>query len=191
MGASRRVGPSLWIERALLALGVVCLAYYGYVKVEAHRVQREYAAAWAPGVVAVIEMPRLNVAAVAMSGEGADVLDVAVGHLPDTPAPWESGNSVFAAHRDGLFRPLKGVRRGDELRVRTPHGDFVYRVRETKIVKPSDLSVVAQTPTDTLTLITCYPFTYVGNAPKRFVVHAERVPSTSASVDLSMKPERR
>lgn len=174
MGTDRRVRPSQWVERALLALGVACLAYYGYVTVEARRVQREHAEGWAPGVVAVLEIPRLDVSAVVMSGEGSDVLDVAVGHLPDTPAPWKSGNSVFAAHRDGLFRPLKDIRRGDELRVRSPHGNFAYRVRETKIVKPANLSVIAQTPTDTLTLITCYPFNYVGTAPKRFVVHAER-----------------
>ena len=175
MGARRRIRPSLWVERALLALGVVCLAYYGYVTVEAHLVQREHAAGrWAPGVVGVLEIPRLNVSSVVMTGDGSDVLKVAVGHLPDTPAPWESGNTVLAAHRDGLFRPLKGIHPGDELRLRTPHGNFVYRVRETKLVKPTNLSVIAPTLTDTLTLITCYPFNYVGKAPKRFVVHAER-----------------
>jgi sortase A len=110
-----------------------------------------------------------------MTGDSEATLDVAVGHLPDTPKPWEPGNSAFAAHRDGLFRPLKNIRVGDDVRVRSVHGEFVYRVRGTKIVTPDDLSVLEPTATDTLTLITCYPFNYVGHAPKRFIVQAERL----------------
>jgi LPXTG-site transpeptidase (sortase) family protein len=122
----------------------------------------------------LLEIPRLKISSVVLSGENDAVLDVAIGHLTDTPVPWEPGNSAFAAHRDGLFRPLKGVRIGDEIRLRSAQGDFSYRVRETKIVNPDDLSVLAATPTQTLTLITCYPFNYVGSAPQRFVVHADK-----------------
>ena len=126
-------------------------------------------------VMALLEIPRLKVSSAIVSGDDAEVLDVAIGHLADTPKPWEAGNSALAAHRDGLFRPLRNIRVGDELRVRSQRGDFVYRVRETKVVAPDDLSVLAETDTPSLTLITCYPFNFIGSAPKRFIVHADRI----------------
>ena len=126
-------------------------------------------------MLAILDIPRLNLSTPVLSGDDAVTLDVAVGHLPDTPLPWEVGNSALAAHRDGLFRPLRDIRVGDGVRLRTQRGDFTYRVRETKIVMPDDLSVLAPTDDHTLTLITCYPFNFVGNAPKRFIVHADRV----------------
>jgi sortase A len=89
--------------------------------------------------------------------------------------PWEGGNTAFAAHRDGLFRPLRHVKIGDEVRVRSERGELIYRVDETKIVTPDDLSVLEPRSADTLTLITCYPFNFIGNAPKRFIVHATRL----------------
>jgi sortase A len=127
------------------------------------------------GVLALLEIPRLGISTPVLSGDDTRTLDVAVGHLPDTPKPWEDGNSAFAAHRDGLFRPLRNIRVGDEVRVRTLEGEFTYRVREIKIVLPSDLSVLDPGDGPRLTLITCYPFNFVGNAPKRFIVHADRV----------------
>jgi sortase A len=130
-------------------------------------------------VLALLEVPRLNISAPVLSGEDAATLDIAVGHLRDTPLPWEAGNSAMAAHRDGLFRPLRHIRVGDAVRVRTEHGEFAYRVRETRIVMPDDLSVLAPTREHTLTLITCYPFNFVGNAPKRFIVHADRLSADS------------
>ena len=126
-------------------------------------------------VLALLEIPRLQLASTIVSGDSDDVLDVAIGHLPDTPKPWEAGNSALAAHRDGLFRPLRHIRLGDEIRVRSQHGDILYRVSETRIVTPDDLSVLAPTTSQTLTLITCYPFNFIGNAPKRFIVHAQRI----------------
>ena len=179
-----------WIERALLALGLVCLGYVGYVTLEARHFQRASGCdgcdgrdrcdrcRWATSLIGIMEIPRLNVSSPVMSGDGEKTLDVAVGHLPDTPKPWEGGNSAFAAHRDGLFRPLKDIRVGDDVRVRSVHGEFVYRVRHTRIVEPDDLSVLAPTESDTLTLITCYPFTFIGHAPKRFIVQALRTKST-------------
>lgn len=104
------------------------------------------------------------------------MLDRAIGHLPDTPLPWSVGNSALAAHRDALFRPLRHVRPGDVLRLKTPHGDFDYVVRETMIVEPHELWVLDPTSVSMLTLISCYPFNFVGNAPKRFIVRAERMP---------------
>jgi sortase A len=126
------------------------------------------------GLVGILDVPRLRISTPVISGDDEKALDVAGGHLPDTRLPWEPGNSSVAAHRDGLFRPLRNVRRGDLVRMRTVHGDFDYVVREMKIVEPDDLSVLANGAADSLTLITCYPFSYIGHAPKRFIVRAER-----------------
>jgi sortase A len=130
----------------------------------------------APATLGMLEIPRLALSTPVLSGDDDATLDIAVGHLPDTPLPWEPGNSAFAAHRDGLFRPLRNIRVGDEVRVRTLRGEFIYRVREMKVVLPTDLSVLASSDAPTLTLITCYPFNFVGNAPKRFIVHADQLP---------------
>jgi len=126
--------------------------------------------------VGTLYIPRLGVAGVVVEGDESHVLDRAIGHLPDTPLPWQTGNSALAAHRDTIFRPLKDVRSGDVLRLATPHGDFTYRVRETVIVQPDDLWVLDATPVSMLTLISCYPFHYIGPAPERFIVRAELIP---------------
>jgi sortase A len=107
------------------------------------------------------------------SDEAAALL-LGVGHLSDTPMPWSGGNSVLAAHRDTFFRPLAGIRRNDVIRFTTKDAEFEYIVRDTSIVDPTDVDVLAPTAVSTLTLITCYPFNYIGPAPQRFVVRAER-----------------
>jgi sortase A len=128
--------------------------------------------------VGVLEIARIGLSGIVAEGDAAGVLAHAIGHLPDTPLPWQSGNSALAAHRDALFRPLKDVRSGDLLRLRTPYGDFDYRVRETLIVAPEDLWVLDPTAATMLTLISCYPFDYIGAAPERFIVRAERIPTS-------------
>jgi sortase A len=125
-------------------------------------------------LIGMLEIPRLQVSTPVVEGDDAATLNKAVGHLPDTPLPWQPGNSAVAAHRDGLFRPLERIRVGDEIVVKTTDAALRYRVAATSIVAPDDLSVLDRRGRDTLTLITCYPFRYVGNAPKRFIVHAER-----------------
>jgi LPXTG-site transpeptidase (sortase) family protein len=126
-------------------------------------------------LIGMLQIPRLAVSTPIVAGDDRATLEIAAGHLTDTPRPWELGNSAIAAHRDGLFRPLQHIRIGDQVIVRTTRGDLEYRVRDTKIVEPDDLSVLAPADAHTLTLITCYPFGYIGNAPKRFIVHADRV----------------
>jgi sortase A len=127
-------------------------------------------------VIGRVDVPRLQLSAAIAEGDDDSTLGKAVGHLPDTPLPWQqAGNAAFAAHRDGLFRPLRNIRVNDEVRLVTPHGDFLYRVKKTQVVNPEDVWVLAPTKTATVTLITCYPFTFVGHAPQRFVVQAERV----------------
>jgi sortase A len=130
-----------------------------------------------------IEVPRLHLSAAVANGDDDGTLRVAIGHLPDTPFPWEEGNSALAGHRDTFFRELRHIRVNDDMLVTTPYGDFTYHVTKTLIVTPEDLSVLAPTSEPTLTLVTCYPFTYVGHAPKRFIVEAVRARTTPAATN--------
>jgi sortase A len=127
-------------------------------------------------VIGRVDVQRLNLSAAIAEGDDESTLNNAVGHLPDTPLPWQqAGNAAFAAHRDGLFRPLRNIRVNDEIKVVTSRGEFLYRVKKLQVVDPSDVSVLAPTKAATITLITCYPFQFVGHAPQRFIVQAERV----------------
>jgi sortase A len=139
--------------------------------------------------IGTLEIVRVGLAGLVVEGDHSAVLAGAIGHLPDTPLPWNDGNSALAAHRDGLFEPLKGVRVGDLIRLRTPYGSFEYSVRETLIVSPEDLWVLDRAPTSMLTLISCYPFAYVGPARRRFIVRADRIP-TAAPLTLSRRELR-
>lgn len=133
-------------------------------------------AAPAPGKpIGVIEIPRLGLSSVVLEGDETAALLLGVGHLSDTPLPWRDGNSVLAAHRDTFFRGLGRIRPKDVIRFRTADAELEYRVQETRIVKPTDVEVLAPTKAAVLTLITCYPFTYIGPAPQRFIVRAERM----------------
>jgi sortase A len=141
-----------------------------------------------------VEVARLNLAAVVREGVDAKILGVAVGHVPATALPGQPGNFAIAAHRDTLFRVLKDIQRGDLVSFEAPNGTYTYKVVATKIVRPTDVSVLRPDggglipPTQTvsedgqrnklLTMITCYPFYYVGSAPKRFIVEAELVGDT-------------
>jgi sortase A len=124
--------------------------------------------------IGLLEIPRLGLSSIVLEGDDVAELLFGVGHLADTPLPWHGGNSVFAAHRDTFFRPLAGIRRNDIIRFSTADAEFEYVVKELKVVEPTDLEVLDPTPSATLTLITCYPFDYIGPAPNRFIVTAER-----------------
>jgi sortase A len=104
--------------------------------------------------------------------DSAAILRRAVGHLARTAWPGEAGNVVLAGHRDTFFRPLKRVQVGDAITLKTRIGDFEYLVESTAVVPPTDVQVLQPTGGRTLTLITCFPFTYLGSAPNRFVVRA-------------------
>jgi sortase A len=129
-----------------------------------------------------ITIPRLNLAAVIKEGVDAKTLAVAVGHVPATSLPGNDGNFAVAAHRDSLFRALKNIKIGDIVRVQDAKAIYSYEIVATKIVSPSDVSVLradggglllhkiaAGQPKALLTMITCYPFYYVGSAPERFI----------------------
>jgi sortase A len=125
-------------------------------------------------VVARLRIEKIGLSAVAKEGDDDATLRLAVGHVPGTVLPPEPGNAAFAGHRDRLFRRLGKLRPDDAIRVTTASGDFVYRVEWTSVVAPEDTWVLAPTPGPHLTLVTCYPFRFVGSAPKRFVVRARR-----------------
>jgi sortase A len=122
-----------------------------------------------------LEIPRLGVSVMVAEGSSADVLRKAVGHLTGTALPGSGGNVALAGHRDRYFRPLKDIRDGDEILLTTPQGTFRYRVEWTRIIDPTDLRVLAPTGRPSLTLLTCYPFHFVGHAPHRFAVRARRI----------------
>jgi sortase A len=125
-----------------------------------------------------IEIPRLHLSSIVKQGVSAQTLSGAVGHVPSTQGPGAVGNFAIAAHRDTLFRALKDIKIGDTVKFESPAGDFNYRVISTQIVKPSDVSVLRpQRSQKLLTMITCYPFYYVGSAPKRFIVTARLMPN--------------
>jgi sortase A len=124
--------------------------------------------------IGLIEIPRLGLSSVVLEGDDTAALLLGVGHLSDTPLPWHGGNTVFAAHRDTFFRPLAHIRKNDIIRFSTADAGFEYVVTELKVVEPTDVAVLEPTTAATLTLITCFPFDYIGPAPQRFIVRAER-----------------
>jgi sortase A len=120
-----------------------------------------------------VDLPRVGVSAIVREGDDTGTLRRAVGHIPRTALPGEPGNMALAGHRDTFFRGLRDVRNGDRIVVTTPNAVLRYDVLSTRIVEPTDVSVLEPTPGPTLTLVTCYPFNYIGSAPQRFIVQAK------------------
>jgi sortase A len=176
---------SVWFERFLIVFGCGCLIAVSVDLVRASSFQYSATRSFehelltsAPhatlqdGPIGRLEIPRLHLSVMIAEGDDEATLAQAAGHLPGTALPWDQGNGVIAGHRDTCFRPLRNVRIGDEIRIATVRGTFDYRVMSLEIVQPDDLSVIAPTSTRSLTLVTCYPFNYVGPAPRRFIVRA-------------------
>jgi sortase A len=128
-----------------------------------------------PLLLGRIEIPRLGLSAMVREGDDDATLAVAVGHIPGTAQLGERGNVVLAGHRDTFFRALRGIRRRDAIRVSTPRRQDDYVVESTEVVGPKEIRVLEKTQDGHLTLVTCYPFNFVGSAPKRFVVRASLV----------------
>ena len=175
------------ISRILLYIGIACLGMYGYFTVQAwwHQAELEDemysplpAMVVRPGhapprhlkegdLFGRLQIPRLNLSVMVMEGDTNTILRLGAGHVPGTPL-------AIAGHRDTFFRPLKDIQLSDTIRFTTPDGTTEYRVISTKIVSPNDTWVLDENSPDTLTLVTCYPFYYIGPAPKRFIVQAEK-----------------
>ena len=124
------------------------------------------------GPIGRMDIPRLHLSAVILEGTAPKTLRVAAGHINGTALPGTAGNTCIAGHRDTLFRPLREVQPQDAIIITTTYGTFRYMVDMVEIVSPRDVRVLRPTTDQELTLITCYPFTYLGPAPKRLAVHA-------------------
>ena len=133
----------------------------------------------APAPMAVLRIPRLGLEVPVLDGTDEWTLNRAVGHIEDTPKPGAEGNSGIAGHRDGFFRGLKDIRAGDLLEIETQNSIDRYQVERTWIVEPEDVSVLDPTASPSVTLVTCYPFYFVGSAPQRFIVRAVRTETTA------------
>lgn len=203
-----------WSQRALFACGVLLLGYCAYAVTDAWLFQRRESrelegllrdrraasavarqpvsavsprVAPAPGVgslIGRIDIPRLLLSVVVVEGVDKSSLRRAVGHIPGTALPGETGNVGLAGHRDTFFRPLMHLRIKDEVQLSTLSGNFTYEVESIRIVEPENVGALAPSAENVLTLVTCYPFYFVGPAPKRWIVRARQVssPVSPASV---------
>ena len=136
--------------------------------------QAGIAAAKAGDILGRIEIPRIGLSVIVLEGTESRTLKHGVGHIQGTALPGEPGNIGIAGHRDTYFRGLKDVRASDEIQIQTAAGITRYEVDWIQITVPSDVSIVSSATGSALTLVTCYPFHYIGAAPERFVVHAHR-----------------
>jgi sortase A len=195
----------VWPQRALSAVAILLLGYFGWVFADSWlfqeresrhlqhlldqrpakaddaapitiptSLQRPLAAPDA-GLMGRIEIARLGLSAIVMEGDDRRTLRRAVGHIPGTTFPGQNGNVVLTAHRDTFFRPLRNISRDDIITLTTVQGRYRYRVLSTQVVSPDNVSLLDPTQNETLTLITCHPFYFVGAAPNRFIVRAERI----------------
>ena len=122
--------------------------------------------------LAILRIPKIGLEVAVLEGTDDLVLNRAVGHIEDTPKPGENGNVGIAGHRDGFFRGLKDVVAGDQMQLIVADRTDTYVIDHIQIVSPDDVSVLEATPTSSLTLVTCYPFYFIGSAPQRYIVHA-------------------
>jgi sortase A len=128
-----------------------------------------------PTPLAILRIPRIQLEVPVLEGTDEPTLNRAVGHIEDTAVPGADGNAGIAGHRDGFFRGLMHLVAGDAIELESLHGTEEYRIERTWIVTPDDVSVLDPTPGRSLTLVTCYPFYFVGSAPQRYIVRAVRV----------------
>jgi sortase A len=203
LAAARRPFFRRAVERALFATAALSLTYCAWALLDSAQYERRqqrrlnalavdaYGPPRAPiaslgalatrketrksGLIGRLELERLGLSAIVAEGIGTRTLRRSVGHVPGSAFPGETGNVVLAAHRDRHFRPLRKVRAGDLVRVTTPDGSFDYRVEFSRIVDADSSELVQDVEAPVLTLVTCYPFYFVGDAPQRFVVRARLV----------------
>jgi len=142
--------------------------------------------------VAKLIIPRLSAELYVVEGDGAAELRRGPGHVEGTVLPGQAGNCVIAGHRDTHFRVLKDIRKGDEIILQTGSSQFTYRVNGTQVVLPTNTASLKPSASAQLHLITCYPFYYLGSAPKRFVVQADLESDVAANAsNISSRPAPR
>ena len=190
-----RTNPVLrWGRNVFLIIGLLALSYVGFALLDARLYQAEQARrferalketnlarAESPAIAVSegstlgrIEISSVGLTAMILEGTDEGTLRLAVGHIRGTPLPGQRGNVALAGHRDTFFRELRKIRVNDEITLTTLSGSYRYRVDSTKVVKPEETEVL-EDDGDILTLVTCYPFNFVGSAPRRFIVRARRV----------------
>ncbi len=185
-----------WSRYLFFAIGTLLLTYVAYIWLETKLYQDKQshefdqvlhgtpaASAKSPdtanregALLGRLEIKSVGLSAMIQEGVEDETLRRAVGHIPGTPSLGKQGNIGLAAHRDTFFRGLRNIRLNDEITLTTTNGDTRYRVASTQIVDPEDTKVLDDSPDYLLTLVTCYPFNFVGTAPKRFIVRAHKVP---------------
>ena len=126
------------------------------------------------GLIGRIGIERLGISVIVIEGSSPSVLRRAAGHIEGTALPGQPGNVGISAHRDTFFRPLRNIRKNDVVTLTTPTGEYRYRVVSIQVVNPRDIEVLSPGRDQVLTLVTCYPFYFIGPAPKRFIVRATR-----------------
>jgi len=174
-----------------LALGVLALSYAGFVFADSHVYQaletkkfRQAGLLSEPHTlvegeaIGEIHVPRLGFNAIVVQGDSRASLRRAVGHISKSALPGEWGNVVLAGHRDTFFRPLRDIRLGDRIDFNTSEHSFEYVVESIEVVAPNDIQVLQPSTGRDLTFVTCFPFYFVGPAPKRFIVRAREVDGT-------------
>ena len=181
----------IWFSSVLIVGGAALLGWYGWSLEEQAAAQRR-AKEWlnrtseihrpvpAPpvrrgDVIGELDIPRLRLSVMVFEGDDTGILSQGAGHIPGTALPAGSGNIGIAAHRDTYFRALRNIHGDDVISLKTPAGTSRFTVTETEIVPPSAVSVLARVPGRDLTLVTCYPFFFLGSAPERFIVHARKI----------------
>lgn len=140
-----------------------------------------------PLVLGRIEIPRIGVKAIVREGADEATLALAVGHVGGTAHPGEIGNTVLAGHRDTFFRALRGIQVDDRVRIVVPPLTYDYRVVSLEVVAPTETRVLDPTLDEVLTLVTCFPFHYIGRAPSRFIVRAAREAAPGLDQAISTK----
>ena len=184
-----------WARRVLLISGALALSYVAFVAINAklfqnnaeltlekqidaneqHPTEPIKIAVKEGDILGRIAIPRIGMSVVVLQGTKSKTLRLGVGHIEGTALPGEPGNIGIAGHRDTFFRGLKDIREDDEIRLQTTTGIDRYDVDWIRITAPGDSGVLAPTTESAITLVTCYPFYYIGAAPKRFVVHAHKL----------------
>ena len=184
----------LWTERALIAIAGALLIWCGMTIVDmwqvnslaaplANAVARHATSQpdttrrspkIAPGArLAKLEAPVVGLSVTVLEGTENKTLMRAAGHLEHTAFPEEAGNTVIAGHRDTIFRPVRNLHVGDALVLTTLEYVYRYRITAIRIIDPAEVAVLGPTPSRALTLVTCYPFEFIGHAPQRFIVRAD------------------
>jgi len=165
-----------WLEAALLATGLslVCAAGWRWTERSVVEARPQLASILRPGLklAGTLDIPRLRMHVLVLEGDEQDALSISAEHVPGTAELGSHGNAAIAAHRDAEFRVLRGIRLGDRVRIRSA-ATYIYVVKNIRVVGADDKTALSQDGRSLLTLVTCYPFRYVGNAPERFIVQAE------------------